>query len=77
MIILMAKNPTPNTEVSIVPCFLENYWISAAFNKIKNLELDLLGLFSPEWSLSSHPRRSTPFILSSVEFLGMDYFTST
>ena len=45
MTIFMATNYSPNTDVSIVACFLENHLISALFKKMKNPERDLLIFF--------------------------------
>ena len=74
MEILMATNSAPNIDVYIFACFLDNYWISTVFKKMKNPERDLLVLFSPACLLSAYPRRSTPSPLYLGSLVGMDYF---
>ena len=61
----------PNTDISIVACFLDNASMSAVFIKIMHPVLEHLVIFSPAWSLPTNIHRLTTLPLGSGTFGGM------
>ena len=64
-LVFVATNSDPNTEPSMVACFLISQLISAVFKNMKYPVRDRLVILSPAWSLSTYILRSTDFPLGS------------
>ena len=71
--IFILTNYTPNIDVSIVRCFLEN---QALFRKIMYLVLDRLVILSSAWSESTNIFRSISLPLGLGALVGIASFTS-